>query len=205
MGKIRYEDAHLLAASHAAMAADPRQETARALLMAFVPPDEAQARERIKILGFLLEHSDALHRRCLEGHLTASSVIIHGDGTRGLLTHHRKLERWLQLGGHCDGDGNLAAAALREAIEESGIADLKIDPRPVDLDVHSIPARPAKGARPAEPEHLHLDVRFLVYAPLEAKLVISEESKDLAWVHPEELDRYGADASLRRLFVHAFP
>ncbi len=165
--------------------------------------DEIATIDRFRTL--LRETERCFLRDCFPGHITASAWVVSRENRAVLLTNHRKLERWLQLGGHCDGDGNLAATALREAIEESGIPDLKIDPRPVDLDVHSIPARPAKGARAAEPEHLHLDVRFLVYAPLEAELVISEESKDLAWVHPDDLDGYGADASLRRLFGHAFP
>ena len=88
--------------------------------------------------------------------------------------------------------------ALREAVEESGIAELAIDPRPIDLDVHPIPAR--KG----EPEHLHLDVRFVVRAPEGAVERISEESKALGWFTPQEAGKLLTDDSVLRLFRLAF-
>src|SRR5205085_2370564 len=121
------------------------------------------------------------------------------DPSRGvaLLTHHRKLGRWLQLGGHCDGDANLARAALREATEESGIADLRIDPEPLDVDVHAIPARAG------EPEHWHLDTRFLVVAPPGAVEIASAESIALRWFRPDELATIVTDDSVRRLFERA--
>lgn len=170
----------------------------RSVLEAYDPVDEHQAGERERMLAFLGSHEAPLERRCLEGHFTASALVIHADGERALLTHHRKLERWLQLGGHCDGEGNPARAALIEAIEESGIEDLRIDPRPVDLDIHSIPARKQV------PEHLHLDLRYLVYAPAGATEVVSEESIELAWVTPDELPRLLSDDSVQRLFRIAF-
>src|SRR5688572_10916647 len=103
------------------------------------------------MLSFLQEHPlDAHLRSCAPGHFTASALVVDAPGERGLLTHHKKLDRWLQLGGHCDGDSNFAAVALREAQEESGIEGLSIDPRPLDLDIHTIPARTG------DPEHLHL-------------------------------------------------
>jgi len=176
----------------------------RALLAGYAPRDAHQASERARMQAFLEAHVDCLERTCLEGHFTGSALVVDADRGRALLTHHRKLERWLQLGGHCDGDGNLPAVALREAIEESGIADLAVDPRPLDLDVHAIPARPAKGERPAEPEHLHLDVRFLVVAPPGAIEVVSGESLELAWFAPAGLERVQADASVRRLFDLVF-
>ena len=117
---------------------------------------------------------------------------------RALLTYHRKLGRWLQLGGHADGDANLAGVALREAVEESGIADLAIDPAPVDLDIHVIPARPG------EPEHLHLDTRFLVRAGPGAEPRMSSESLDLRWFAPRDLHGVETDDSVRRLFRIAF-
>ena len=193
-----WDDPRLVPVDDPALAFDPDLERARSLLLNWVPPDEEQSRQRVEILGFLLEHPDALHRTCLAGHLTAAAFLVDASHSAALLTHHRKLDRWLQLGGHCDGDGNLAAAALREGVEESGIEELRIDPVPIDLDVHPIPARPG------EPEHLHLDVRFLVYAPAGAQPVVSDESHDLAWVAPTELTRYSTDASVERLFRRAF-
>lgn len=185
-------------------AADPRLAErgdlarARALVAAFAPADPAQRLERERILAFIDAHEDALHRSCLTGHLTASALVIDARGERALLTHHRKLRRWLQLGGHVDGDGNLPAGAWREATEESGIEGIAIDPRPVDLDIHPIPERPS------EPAHLHLDVRFLAYAPAGAAETASEESIALGWFSPAELARIETDDSVRRLFRVAF-
>jgi 8-oxo-dGTP pyrophosphatase MutT (NUDIX family) len=160
-----------------------------------LPRDERQARFRREMLSFLDEHPlDAHLRSCVPGHLTASALVVDATHTRALLTHHKKLDRWLQLGGHCDGDSNLPAVALRECLEESGIEGLVIDPRIVDLDIHVIPARAS------EPEHLHLDTRFVVYAPPGAREVASDESHRLAWIAPSELARLDTDESVRRLF-----
>jgi 8-oxo-dGTP pyrophosphatase MutT (NUDIX family) len=194
-----HPESDLRAAGTAALAVDPTLETARRLLEAYLPRDPEQARFRREMLAFVDEHPLDAHRRtCLPGHLTASSLVLDLSRGRALLTHHRKLDRWLQLGGHCDGDSNLPAVALREALEESGIAGLAIDPRIVDLDIHPIPARPG------EPEHLHLDARFLVHAPAGAREEASAESHRLAWISPAELSSIEADASLRRLFALAF-
>jgi len=174
------------------------KEFLAAVLRAFRPPNAAQAAEQARMLRFLEAHAAPLERSCLVGHFTASALVLHADGERALLTHHRKLKRWLQLGGHADGEANPARTALLEATEESGIEGLTIDPVPVDLDIHSIPARPG------EPEHLHLDLRYLVYAPAGAQEAISEESLALAWVRPSELTELASDASVERLFKLAF-
>lgn len=172
---------------------------ARHLLAAWDPPTAAQERTRDRILAFVDEHPEDAHlRSCVPGHLTASAVVLDASGERALLTFHAKLGKWLQLGGHCDGDANLAAVALREAIEESGIEDLAIDPMPIDLDVHPIPARMG------EAEHLHLDTRFLVHAPAGARERASAESIELRWFTREEADELDTDDSVRRLLGIAF-
>jgi len=102
---------------------------ARDTVAGYEPADVDQIAERDRILAFIDEHPDSLVRSCKLGHLTASGLLIDHAGERALLTLHRKLGRWLQLGGHVDGDGDLAAAALREAIEESGIDAIEVDPR----------------------------------------------------------------------------
>ncbi len=172
---------------------------AREILSAFRPANEEQSATRERMLAFIDEHPADAHRRtCIPGHLTASALAIDARGERALLTHHRKLGRWLQLGGHCDGDANLPNVALREAIEESGIEDLAIDPTPVDLDVHWIP--PHKN----DPGHWHLDTRFLIHAPPDARELISDESFALRWWSPAELAALETDDSVRRLFDIAF-
>jgi 8-oxo-dGTP pyrophosphatase MutT (NUDIX family) len=137
-------------------------------------------------------HPEPFDRRILEGHLTGSAIVISADGARTLLLHHRKLNRWLQPGGHGDpGETTGEDVALREALEETGLAGLVLHPgapRPLDVDVHDIPAR---GEVPA---HQHLDLRYLVVAPDGAAFSRSpEETRDMRWVSWEELSTLGAD------------
>ncbi len=150
-------------------------------------------RFREQMRAFVQSHPDALHRTCLEGHFTASALIVHADGEQVLLMHHAKLQRWLQPGGHVDGDGDLASAALREAIEETGMKELFIEQSPIDLDVHRIPTRGE------EPEHDHLDVRFLVRAPDGAQISANHESTDMRWFGFDEVADLGLDPGLHRM------
>ena len=138
--------------------------------------------------------ADPYRRERLEGHFTASAWLVDAHGRRALLTHHRKLDRWLQPGGHADGDRDLARAALREAEEESGLRDLVVEAELFDLDRHWIPERGA------EPGHWHYDVRFVVHATGSEDFVVGEESHDLAWRDIEAIANDPAsDASLRRM------
>jgi 8-oxo-dGTP pyrophosphatase MutT (NUDIX family) len=171
---------------------------ARAVLAAYPAPDAEQGRVRDRMLAFLDAHpADAHLRSCVPGHFTASSLLVDRACGKALLTHHRKLGRWLQIGGHCDGDANFAHVAWREMLEESGIEPRSIS-APVDLDIHVIPARAG------EPEHLHLDVRFLTEAPAGAQETANDESLRLAWFAPHEIGTLDADDSVRRLFALAF-
>jgi len=161
-------------------------------------PDERACAERIRALTEA--HADCFDRTCLPGHITASAWILSPDDGTCLLTHHRKLGRWLQLGGHADGDTDPLSVALREAREESGMTGfdvLSLDaagrPFPLDLDVHVIPARKD------EPEHEHHDVRFLLRARPGQSLVVSEESIDLRWITASELAHLESDESVLRL------
>ena len=167
---------------------------ARHTLESYSPEDPDQHEMRRRTLELIARHPDDAHlRSSLEGHLTASALVVSPDGARVLLTHHKKLDRWLQLGGHCDGDANLPGVALREALEEGGIVDLEIDPRVIDVDIHPIPARGEV------PEHLHYDTRFLVRARRNAAPVVSEESNDVRWLGAEEALEQVEDGSLQRL------
>ncbi|NII10352.1 NUDIX hydrolase [Oleiagrimonas sp. C23AA] len=140
------------------------------------------------------EGSHALTRQRLDGHFTASAWLVSADGERTLLTHHRKLDRWLQPGGHADGDADLARVALREAEEETGVGELAVEGGIFDLDRHQIPARGK------EPAHWHYDVRYVVRAGTDERFVVSEESHALAWREIAEVAADPAiDPSLRRM------
>jgi 8-oxo-dGTP pyrophosphatase MutT (NUDIX family) len=142
----------------------------------------------------LEEHDHPFTRGRLAGHFTASAWLMNRAGTRVLLTHHRKLGRWLQLGGHADGDRDLARAALKEAHEESGLSGLSVEREIFDLDRHWIPEH--KGV----PAHWHYDVRYVVHAGGSEDFVVSDESHDLAWRGIATLaDDEDADSSLRRM------
>jgi len=172
---------------------------ARSILERYAPRDSEQKKTRDAMLSFLDLHPEDAHlRTCVEGHLTASALVIDESRGKALLTFHKKLGRWLQLGGHCDGDANLPGAALRESVEESGIDELEIDPAPMDVDIHLIPARKN------EPAHLHLDTRFFVYAPVGAREIQSAESLALRWFDTKGLLTIETDESVRRLFTLAF-
>ncbi|MFH8800016.1 NUDIX hydrolase [Streptomyces sp. NPDC017936] len=151
---------------------------------------EGQEALRQVYLEHLEAHPDGMWKACGAGHLTASALVIDPDRGRVLLTLHRKLRMWLQMGGHCEPqDVSLEAAALREAAEESGIAGLAPLPGgPVRLDRHPIPA----------PCHWHLDVQYAAVAPAGATQTISDESLDLRWFPYAEVADV-ADESVVRL------
>jgi 8-oxo-dGTP pyrophosphatase MutT (NUDIX family) len=155
------------------------------------------ARERAmadEVRAFVLVVDDCFERTHLAGHITASAWIVDEQREHALLTHHRKLNRWLQLGGHADGDSDVRRVALREATEESGLTVIRSAFAGIfDIDVHSIPARTN------EPEHKHYDVRFAFIADRTTPLIVSDESHELAWRPLAELDRDGVDASVRRM------
>lgn len=143
---------------------------------------------------FVATRADAAERSLRFGHLTGSAWLVDGGGTRVLLTHHRKLDRWLQLGGHADGDVDLARVALREAEEESGLPGLVVEAEIFDLDRHEIPARGSEAT------HWHYDVRYVVRATAGEAFVVSDESHALAWCDIAALAAdETADESLRRM------
>jgi 8-oxo-dGTP pyrophosphatase MutT (NUDIX family) len=143
---------------------------------------------------FVATEPACCERTLATGHLTGSAWLVSADGARVLLTHHRKLDRWLQPGGHADGDPDLARVALREAEEETGVPALALEPAVFDLDRHWIPER--KG----EPAHWHYDVRFVVRATTSERFVVSEESHALAWRPIVDVANDAhADDSVRRM------
>lgn len=167
-------------------------------MAAFEPSDPQQRRVQAEILRFCDAHDDALRRSCTRGHLTAAAVVVDARGAHVLLHLHRKFERWLQLGGHCDGNGDLAGVALREAHEESGIEGLALDAGAgvLDVDIHRVDP-------PGEEAHLHLDVAFLVRAPAGAVARMSDESLDLRWFTWDAAAAIADEDRLRRLLARA--
>lgn len=145
-------------------------------------------------IGFVNQNPDCFKRELLIGHITGSSWIVDKSRKFVLLTHHRKLDKWLQPGGHCDGDPDVLNVALKEALEETGVEGIKpISESIFDVDIHLIPER--KGI----PAHYHYDVRFLFEADKEIPLVISDESNDLAWISIEELPKLNDEESILRM------
>jgi 8-oxo-dGTP pyrophosphatase MutT (NUDIX family) len=137
-------------------------------------PDSAQDALRQAVLGFVLARDDACLRECVPGHITASALVLDDSGTRVLLTLHPRLGRWVQLGGHCEDDDDIVAAALREATEESGVTGLRIAPELVAIHVHPVTCSLGVPTR-------HLDMQFVAHAPSGAQIAISDESDDLRW------------------------
>jgi 8-oxo-dGTP pyrophosphatase MutT (NUDIX family) len=154
--------------------------------------EEAHAVE--ETIAFVGAHPDCLLRTCLEGHLTGSAWIVSPDRHRTLLTHHGKLGKWLQLGGHADGDPDLLGVALREAREESGLTRLAaVGSAVFDVDRHWI------GERGSEPGHWHHDMRFMIEADPAERLILSSESKALLWVEISAVGTLNPEESMARM------
>ncbi len=167
-------------------------DDARRLLARWRAPDARQEGLRREYVAHLDAHADGLVRTCLPDHVTASTVVLSPDGEQVLLTLHAKAGEWFQLGGHTEaGDATLAGAALREALEESGLDELELDPEPVQLDRHEVSFC---GGRPGT---RHLDVRFLAVARPGRAHAVSEESVDVRWWPAGELP--SDEPSLREL------
>ncbi len=184
-----------LAAGDPALAPTTDLDVAAGQVERIAGPPSHGARQ---LLQFVSEHPDAAARTCAEGHLTASAFVVDPIRARALLLFHAKLRRWLQPGGHADGDTNLAAVALREATEESGIEGLRVQVPAMQVDVHRV-------APPGEASHRHFDVRFLVVTPDRPVVTRNHESTDHRWVgRDDDLAALGADPGLVELARMAF-
>ncbi|OIN80491.1 NUDIX domain-containing protein [Mycobacterium malmoense] len=172
------------------------RDSAISILTDWRAPDPAQDSLRHAVLAFVQGHADACRRECVPGHVTASALVLDDTGDRVLLTLHRRLRRWVQLGGHCDeDDADVVAAALREATEESGVAGLRIAPDLAAVHVHPVTCSLGVPTR-------HLDLQFVARAPAGAQIAISDESEDLRWWPADALPA-GTDHALAYLVARA--
>ncbi len=170
------------------------------LLDAVQPSDEKERADLVLLRAYAAELPAPFSSQQPGAHFTGSALVT--DGVRVALVFHRKLGRWLQPGGHAEAEdgGELSTTALREAREETGLSVQLYPsaPRPLDVDVHHIPARPEA------PAHLHLDVRFLAVADPSAPLVKqASEVADVRWFSFEQALAQAEDVSLRRLLHKA--
>lgn len=167
-------------------------------------PADAEAVDRVRTL--VEAHPDCFDRTCRPGHITGSAWVVSSDGRQHLLLHHRKLDKWLQPGGHADGDPDVARVALREAAEESGLDGLEVvtgSPLVLDVDVHEIPARYNASGDLIEDAHEHHDIRFLVRAAGACELRQNEESNALRWCTTDEIRQLTNEISVLRLMERA--
>lgn len=171
------------------------------ILKLHTPADPKEAADVKLIQQMALANPAIFDRQTYPGHITGSALVADPDSGRFLLHYHKSLSKWLQFGGHSENETNPADIALREAAEESGLTDLAFFPpnmpvRPIDIDVHAIPAR--KG----QPDHLHLDFRYLLTSSQPDALTAAEgESGDFRWLTCTEIEALGAliDPGLLRL------
>ncbi len=154
--------------------------------------DETPLLERFE--GFVRDHAACFKRSLLIGHVTGSAWVVNEPGTHVLLTHHRKLDMWIQLGGHADGDADVQRVARREAEEESGLVQLVPAVDGIfDVDIHAIPERDD------EPAHHHYDVRYAFRAVGSDRFTVTEESHALAWIPVDALSDYTDEVSMHRM------
>jgi 8-oxo-dGTP pyrophosphatase MutT (NUDIX family) len=166
------------------------------LLERHVPVDERERRALREVLEFVRQETACFERTCDSGHVTGSAWIVSRALDAVVLLHHAKLDRWLQPGGHADGDAAVARVAYREAREETGLRSLQLASDDVfDVDVHEIPERPG------EPRHLHYDVRFLFFGDRSEVPSAGNESHAVAWLELSDAEAITRDPSVRRMIM----
>ena len=158
------------------------------------PFNHEETQFKQQMIEFINQNPDCFERSLLTGHITGSAWIVDKTRQFTLLTHHRKLDKWFQTGGHCDGDSDVLKVAMKEAMEETGLTNIQaISNEIFDIDIHQIPER--KGV----PQHLHYDVRFLLEADINEPLIVSSESSDLAWVEMSKVFQLNDSQSIMRM------
>jgi len=161
----------------------------------YQPVDTSEQEYKERIINFLNNYPNAFERSLEVGHITASAWLVNKDNTKALLMHHKKLDIWVQLGGHCDGNTDALAVAIKEAQEESGIMHIQpINAAIFDIDVHLIPENKKEKA------HYHYDIRFLLQVMSDEDFVQNEESNALAWIDKNKENLPTQERSVTRMF-----
>lgn len=156
-------------------------------------PEEIQAKK--EMLAFIQKEPHCFERSLEIGHMTASCWLVNQDQTKALLMHHAKLDFWMQLGGHADGDPDLLRVALKEAEEESGLTEISpLSEEIFDIDIHLIPENPKEKA------HYHYDVRFLLQARGSQEVIPNRESKGLLWIEKGAQELPTKEHTVLRMF-----
>jgi 8-oxo-dGTP pyrophosphatase MutT (NUDIX family) len=166
-----------------------------ALLDQYRPTGEPEIAFKQQIIQFVQDHTDCFERSLQIGHITASTWLLNYDQSKALLMHHAKLDQWFQLGGHCDGNPDVLAVAIKEAQEESGIQDIQaVSPAIFDVDIHLIPESKK------EPAHYHYDIRFLLQVTSNEEPIQNNESKELRWISKNPAELPTDSPSVTRMF-----
>ena len=165
------------------------------LLKNYFPLSEEEKKYKIRMLDFIIKHDNCFDRSLESGHITASAWLLNKKASHVLLMHHTKLNIWVQLGGHCDGDFNPLAVAIKEASEESGLSSIvPVQEKIFDIDIHLIPEN--KNQKP----HYHYDIRFLLKVENNEEIQPNHESKELRWVD-KDLRKFPTNSlSVTRMF-----
>ena len=150
----------------------------------------------VRATAFIEQHSDCFYRELWPAHVTGSTWVVSPDRSRVLMMHHKKLDKWFQPGGHADGDGDILGVALRETVEETGMDDSQVrlvSEDVFDVDIHSIPSMHG------EPQHEHIDVRFLVEIDDSLTVPGNDESHEILWINLRDVLRYNNNRSTYRM------
>jgi len=167
----------------------------KSLLNKYLSSDPEEVIHKKHMLDFLEKNQNCFERSCLKGHFTASCWLVDKTNTKALLTHHRKLNDWFQLGGHCDGDSDVLKVAIKEAQEESGINNIEAFQNDIfDIDIHKIPK--IKNIEP----HLHYDIRFILQIKSDEIPLKNHESKELRWINKDIINLPTNSRSVMRMF-----
>ena len=171
-----------------------KRDPVLSLLNSYIPSNGNEYDMHQETIKFVRDNPDCFERTLATGHVTASGWVISPERDRVLLMHHRKLGRWFQPGGHCDGDSDVAFVAEKEVTEETGLTNISLAQTGIfDVDVHLIPANSK------DPAHYHYDIRFLFEGDPEEDLVINAESKEVRWVQLSEVHHLNDSESILRM------